>query len=86
MNNFFMIICCKQIKKTIAKLKLLLYIIVFPSNFVAMQQTPEFANEILRALRGRSEWKVDITKNELRDYWHRMAGSVDSRIQLFFYM
>ncbi|KAH9722198.1 Respiratory burst oxidase2 [Citrus sinensis] len=53
---------------------------------IAMQQTPEFANEILRALRGRSEWKVDITKNELRDYWHRMAGSVDSRIQLFFYM
>ncbi|KAJ4713194.1 Respiratory burst oxidase [Melia azedarach] len=54
---------------------------------VGMKQSAEIANEILRALRGRREWKDDITKNELEGFWVRMNDScIHSRIRLFFDM
>ncbi|XP_021286943.1 respiratory burst oxidase homolog protein A-like [Herrania umbratica] len=52
---------------------------------IGMRESPEFANELLRALRGRRDWKKDITKNELHNYWCRMTDPwLDSRIELFF--
>lgn len=53
-----------------------------------MRQSPEFANELLRALRGRSgDHKIDITKRQLHSYWHRMTDPCfDSRMKLFFDM
>ncbi|XP_031404619.1 respiratory burst oxidase homolog protein A-like isoform X2 [Punica granatum] len=57
------------------------------SYCVGMQKSPEFAKELLRALRGRSELKSDITKTELHDFWCRMTDSCYySRIQIFFDM
>lgn len=50
-----------------------------------MQQSPEFANELLRALRGTRDWKFHITKCELHCFWCRMMDPFfDSRIQIFF--
>ncbi|XP_031253692.1 respiratory burst oxidase homolog protein A-like [Pistacia vera] len=54
---------------------------------VGIQRSPEISNEILKALRGRRECKVDITKKELHRYWLRMTDpSINYRIQLFFDM
>ncbi|KAL4649818.1 hypothetical protein ACB092_01G042200 [Castanea dentata] len=50
-----------------------------------MQQSLEFANELLRALRGTRGWKFHITKCELHCFWCRMMDPFfDSRIQIFF--
>ncbi|XWS51224.1 hypothetical protein CRYUN_Cryun12cG0158300 [Craigia yunnanensis] len=52
---------------------------------IGMRESQEFANELLRALRGRRDWKRDITKNELQNYWCCMTDPwLDSRIELFF--
>ncbi|KAA8541035.1 hypothetical protein F0562_024998 [Nyssa sinensis] len=52
---------------------------------IGMQQSPEFAKELLGALRGRKNGGADITKNELHDYWHRITNPCfNSRLQLFF--
>ncbi|KAL5813375.1 hypothetical protein ACOSQ3_024135 [Xanthoceras sorbifolium] len=54
---------------------------------IGMQKTPEIANEILRALRGRREYKSNITMHELHGFWHRMTDPcIHSRVQLFFDM
>lgn len=51
---------------------------------IGMQQSPEFANELLRALRGTRDWKIHITKCELHHFWCRMMEPFDSRIRIFF--
>ncbi|KAM6593858.1 hypothetical protein CsatA_001561 [Cannabis sativa] len=52
---------------------------------IGMQQSPEFANEILRAVRGRKDFKTCITKQELYSYWCRLTDPcIDSRIKIFF--
>ncbi|CAL9031437.1 unnamed protein product [Prunus brigantina] len=52
---------------------------------IGMQQTPEFANELLRALRGTRDRNVDMSKDELHSYWCRMTDPCfDSRIQIYF--
>ncbi|XP_024027378.1 respiratory burst oxidase homolog protein A [Morus notabilis] len=53
---------------------------------IGMQQSPEFANELLRALRGiRKDLKNYITKGELYSYWLRLTDPCyDSRIRIFF--
>lgn len=60
------------------------------SNFgscIGMGESREFAKEVLRALRGRKDWKSDITKEQLHKHWCRMIDpSLDSRIRLFFDM
>jgi hypothetical protein len=49
--------------------------------------SPELARELLRALRKCKEWKSDITKSELHNFWLRMNDdSFNSRMQLFFDM
>ncbi|XP_028763556.1 respiratory burst oxidase homolog protein A-like isoform X1 [Neltuma alba] len=54
---------------------------------IGMQQSLEFANELLRALRGGRDWKVDITKSDMRRFWFRMKDdSFDSRMRIFFDM
>nr|POE60062.1 respiratory burst oxidase like protein a [Quercus suber] len=54
---------------------------------IGMQQSPEFANELLRALRATRDWKFHITKCELHCFWCRMMDpSFDSRIRIFFDM
>ncbi|TXG51598.1 hypothetical protein EZV62_024122 [Acer yangbiense] len=54
---------------------------------IGMQKSQEFANEILRALRGRRQHKNYITKHQLYGFWHRMTDPcIHSRIQLFFDM
>lgn len=56
-------------------------------NVVGMRESAEFANELLRALRGRRDWKRGITKNELHNYWCCVTDPwLDSRIDLFFNM
>ncbi|KAL5831342.1 hypothetical protein ACOSQ4_016696 [Xanthoceras sorbifolium] len=48
---------------------------------IGMQKTPEIANEILRALRGRREYKSNITMHELHGFWHRMTDPcIHSRV------
>ncbi|KAL1334236.1 hypothetical protein HN51_063128 [Arachis hypogaea] len=60
------------------------------SNFafcIGMQSSPEFANELLRALRGGKHWKFNITKTDLYRFWLRIKDdSFDSRMRIFFYM
>ncbi|XP_062170231.1 respiratory burst oxidase homolog protein F-like isoform X2 [Alnus glutinosa] len=52
---------------------------------IGMQESPEFGNEVLRAVRGLRDWKIHITKCELHQYWRRMADPCfDSRIRIFF--
>lgn len=54
-----------------------------------MQKSPEFAKELLRALRGRRRrWtKAKMTKRELHGYWCRMTDpSYHSKINIFFDM
>ncbi|KAL5544619.1 hypothetical protein UlMin_008403 [Ulmus minor] len=52
---------------------------------IGMQQSPDFANELLRALRGRKDPKANITKAELYSYWNRLTDPCsDSRIKIFF--
>lgn len=54
---------------------------------VGMQQSPEFAKELLRALRGGRDVKADIAKTELHDFWCRLTDPCYySRIQIFFDM
>ncbi|XP_027368818.1 respiratory burst oxidase homolog protein A-like [Abrus precatorius] len=52
-----------------------------------MQPSPEFANELLRALRGGKDWKFDINKTDLHNFWLRMKdNSFNSRMRIFFDM
>lgn len=52
-----------------------------------MQSSPELARELLRALRGCMQWKSDITKTDLHNFWLRMNDdSFNSRMRLFFDM
>ena len=52
-----------------------------------MQDTPEFAGELLEALRGRRKHDMKLTKRELFDYWHRLTNPCfDSKLRLFFDM
>ncbi|XP_073226750.1 respiratory burst oxidase homolog protein A-like isoform X2 [Cicer arietinum] len=54
---------------------------------IGMQSSPELARELLRALRGCKEWKSDITKTELHNFWSRMNDdSFNSRMRMFFDM
>nr|KYP56695.1 Respiratory burst oxidase isogeny protein F [Cajanus cajan] len=54
---------------------------------VGMQSSPEFANELLRALRGGKHWKSNITKTDLYNLWFRMKdNSFNSRLRIFFDM
>ncbi|KAK7330292.1 hypothetical protein VNO77_24482 [Canavalia gladiata] len=54
---------------------------------IGMQSSPEFANELLRALRGGKDWKFDITKTHLHNFWFRMKdNSFNSRMRIFFDM
>lgn len=58
---------------------------LFGSCFLGMQQSPEFANELLRALRRRMDRNFDMTKCELYGYWCRMTDPrFDSRIRIYF--
>ncbi|KAI4335910.1 hypothetical protein L6164_014506 [Bauhinia variegata] len=52
---------------------------------IGMQQSLEFANELLRALRGGKEWKTDITKSDMYTFWFRIKDdSFDSKMRIFF--
>lgn len=52
-----------------------------------MESTPELARELLRALQGGKDWKSNITKTELHDFWLRMKdNSFNSRMRMFFDM
>ena len=52
-----------------------------------MQQSLDFANELLRALRRGRDWKMDITKSDMRRFWFRTKDdSFDSRMRIFFDM
>ncbi|XP_061364958.1 respiratory burst oxidase homolog protein A-like [Gastrolobium bilobum] len=54
---------------------------------IGMLSSPEFANELLRALRGHRDWKFNITKTELHKFWFRMKDdSINSRMRIFFDM
>ncbi|GLT47493.1 hypothetical protein SLA2020_211880 [Shorea laevis] len=54
---------------------------------IGMRDSPEFAKQLLRALRGGRKWKFDITKDELHKHWCRMTDPCfNSRTQLFFDM
>ncbi|XP_039689279.1 respiratory burst oxidase homolog protein A isoform X2 [Medicago truncatula] len=54
---------------------------------IGMQSSPELARELLRALRGCMQWKSDITKTDLHNFWLRMNDdSFNSRMRLFFDM
>ncbi|KAK9278589.1 hypothetical protein L1049_028161 [Liquidambar formosana] len=52
---------------------------------IGMQETPEFANELLRALRGRKDDYTLITKTQLHTHWCRVTDPCfESRIRIFF--
>ncbi|KAK6925109.1 Ferric reductase transmembrane component-like domain, partial [Dillenia turbinata] len=53
---------------------------------IGMQQNPEFANELLRALRGKSALlSNEITKEQLHNLWCRITNPCfHSRLQIFF--
>ncbi|KHN48740.1 Respiratory burst oxidase like protein F [Glycine soja] len=54
---------------------------------IGMQSSPEFANELLRALRRGKGWKSNITKTDLYHLWFRMKdNSFNSRMRIFFDM
>ncbi|WVZ13062.1 hypothetical protein V8G54_017592 [Vigna mungo] len=54
---------------------------------IGMQSSPEFANELLCALRGGENWKYKITKADLYNLWFRMKdNSFNSRMRIFFDM
>ncbi|KAJ4824015.1 hypothetical protein Tsubulata_046172, partial [Turnera subulata] len=56
---------------------------------VGLQQSTEFANVLLRALRRRTRrnYKTDITKRELYSLWHCLVDPCfDSRVKIFFDM
>lgn len=69
---------------------LILPIIIFNYSYsisIGMQSSPELARELLRALRGGKEWKSDITKTDLHNFWFRMKDdSFNSRMRMFFDM
>lgn len=55
------------------------------SYCIGMQQTPEFANGLLGALRGKRDRNSGITKSELCNYWRRITDSCfNSRMRIFF--
>lgn len=52
-----------------------------------MKETPEFADEILSALRVKKDYQTTISKAELQAYWHRISdSSFGSRVRIFFDM
>ncbi|KAK9926111.1 hypothetical protein M0R45_023359 [Rubus argutus] len=52
---------------------------------IGMQHSPEFANELLRALRRSNDQNFGIRKVELHSYWCRMTDPCfNSRMQIFF--
>ncbi|KAJ8752754.1 hypothetical protein K2173_007064 [Erythroxylum novogranatense] len=53
---------------------------------IGLQQSPEFANELLRALRGRrQDHRLEISKTELHANWDRMTQPCfSSRLKIFF--
>ncbi|KAJ7978730.1 Respiratory burst oxidase [Quillaja saponaria] len=53
---------------------------------IGMQQSPEFAKELLRAVRGGTkDWRIDITKTDLHKFWCLLKGDCfDSRMRVFF--
>ncbi|KAL8141891.1 hypothetical protein V2J09_014923 [Rumex salicifolius] len=54
---------------------------------IGMEQAPEFAKELLAALRRRKNVSKNITESELQSYWIRITDPCyDSRLQLFFDM
>nr|QDH44653.1 respiratory burst oxidase-like protein N [Ricinus communis] len=55
---------------------------------LGIEQSPEFAKEILMALRGRRrDCRSDITKRELQIYWQRLTDPCfDSRVKIYFDM
>ncbi|TKY55030.1 Respiratory burst oxidase-like protein F [Spatholobus suberectus] len=54
---------------------------------IGMQSSPEFANELLSALRGGKDWKSNITKTDLYNLWfHMKDNSFNSRMRIFFDM
>ncbi|KMS97792.1 hypothetical protein BVRB_5g123540 isoform B [Beta vulgaris subsp. vulgaris] len=53
---------------------------------IGMQQTSQFADELLQALR-RNNHSTNLTKRELNGYWHRLTNpSFDSSMQILFDM
>ncbi|KAL9673311.1 hypothetical protein QQ045_029567 [Rhodiola kirilowii] len=54
---------------------------------IGLGRSLEFAKELLRALRGRRDVNIEITKSELHGYWSRLTDScLDSRLQIFFHL
>ncbi|RDX91801.1 Respiratory burst oxidase-like protein E, partial [Mucuna pruriens] len=54
---------------------------------LGMQSSPDFANELLSALRGGKDWKSNITKTDLYNLWFQMKdNSFNSRMRIFFDM
>ncbi|KAF9626661.1 hypothetical protein IFM89_038495 [Coptis chinensis] len=52
---------------------------------IGMKETPEFADELLGALKRKREQHCEITKTELHDYWCRITDTnFHSRTQIFF--
>ncbi|KAG7021547.1 Respiratory burst oxidase-like protein F, partial [Cucurbita argyrosperma subsp. argyrosperma] len=58
------------------------------SNFafcIGMSESEEFAYELLRALRRRKDWQIEITKSEFHNLWCRLSHSnVNSRTRILF--
>ncbi|XP_077230452.1 respiratory burst oxidase homolog protein F-like [Tasmannia lanceolata] len=55
------------------------------ASCIGMKETPEFVEELLGALEGRSDRRSEITKPELHDYWRRIIDpNFSSRIRIFF--
>ncbi|XP_026377413.1 respiratory burst oxidase homolog protein F-like [Papaver somniferum] len=52
---------------------------------IGMKDTPDFAEELLNALRGRKDLALGISKAELHDHWCRITDpEFDSRARVFF--
>ncbi|KAF8389943.1 hypothetical protein HHK36_024462 [Tetracentron sinense] len=52
---------------------------------IGMKETPEFADELLGALKCGRDRQFEITKTKLQEYWCRITDpSFDSRIRIFF--
>ncbi|CAK9330068.1 unnamed protein product [Citrullus colocynthis] len=60
------------------------------SNFpfcIGMSETQEFAYQLLRALRRRKNWKIEITKSEFHILWCQLThSSVNSRTTTLFHL
>uniref|UniRef100_A0A803L9I8 Uncharacterized protein n=1 Tax=Chenopodium quinoa TaxID=63459 RepID=A0A803L9I8_CHEQI len=54
---------------------------------IGMQQTAQFAGELLQVLKGRKNHNNKLTKKEIYGYWHRLTNpSYSSSLQIFFDM